>query len=137
MAYMTTRQDANGGTRDVVRLATDHLLHPALSHLTGSDVVLSGRKTDGTPYRDRSLRNVSFLPARTGRVLVVGMDSDAGGVRSFDLVLVDRIEAITPAGERIEAHVSPRVPTRPSEQDDRSPVGPDLRITQTHGGDPW
>lgn len=70
--------------RGPLHVATDHMLHPLLSALTGSDVTLTGRKLDGTPYAGRHLTNVSFVPVG-GSVHVVGMDPDSHGVRRFDL----------------------------------------------------
>jgi hypothetical protein len=83
MVTMTTTKEVTSAAR-VVHLATDHLIHPLLSALTGSDVTLTGRKLDGTPYAGRHLTNVSFVPVG-GSVHVVGMDPDSHGVRRFDL----------------------------------------------------
>lgn len=69
---------------------TDHMLDSALSALSGSDVRLTGTKSDGTTFRHRPLTNVSFVP-RSGSVFVIGMDPEAKAVRQFDL---NRIEAI-------------------------------------------
>lgn len=74
-----------------IHLATDHLIEPTLSHLTGSSIEISGLKVDGRPYSDRLLQNVSFVPARGGRVLVQGLDPQSGGVRQFDLSGVRRM----------------------------------------------
>lgn len=72
--------------------ATDHLLEPTLSALSGSDVVLSGIKSDGTRFSSRTLTNVSFVP-RGQAVFAIGMDPSVGGIRQFDLARVDRLES--------------------------------------------
>lgn len=70
--------------------STDYGLHPVLSSLSGSDVVLSGTKADGTHFSDRRLSNVSLVP-RDGRVFVIGMEPGRG-IRQFDMGRVVRLE---------------------------------------------
>jgi len=91
------------GLRSTLHLATDRMLHPLLSALTGSDVTLTGTRLDGTPYANRRLTNVSFLPVG-GTVHVVGMDPDSHGVRRFDLGRADLMETAEGplAGEAIK-----------------------------------
>lgn len=76
-----------------LHLATDHLLEPTLSVLSGSDVVLSGTKSDGTAFSGRTLANVSFRPSGHGAIHVIGMDPEAGGLafeRGEVLAMLDR-----------------------------------------------
>lgn len=94
MDIMTTAKASSpeGVVPGALHLATDHLLEPTLSALSGSDVTLSGTKADGTPFRTRTLTNVSFRPNGTSGVHVIGMEPGVG-IRQFDLGRIDRMES--------------------------------------------
>lgn len=80
-------------TKQPIPLAHDESLEPLLSAMTGSDVVLTGRKVSGEAYEGRELRNVSFVP-RGGGVYVIGLDPSVNGVRNFPLVGVTEMTVV-------------------------------------------
>ena len=58
--------------------------------LRGCDVLVSGSTIDGTPFKERSLHNVSVTRTRFGDQLLSGVDPERGsdggkGIRSFRL----------------------------------------------------
>lgn len=69
---------------------TDYGIEPLLSALSGSDVTLRGTKIDGTQFEGRLLSNVSFVP-RGERVFVLGLDSQSGKVRQFDMSRLEEL----------------------------------------------
>lgn len=87
--------DPNDFAIEVTPAATRRHITEELDGLTAKDVFLSGRKKDGTVYRNRRLDNISFRRTAKGSVVVEGYDPAANGVRTFDLAdLVDIRERI-------------------------------------------
>jgi hypothetical protein len=64
--------------------ATDRHIRPELSAATGRDIVISGKKSDGTEFKGRVLENVSFEVTSKG-IVVRGFSPESRGVRSFNL----------------------------------------------------
>jgi len=81
--------------------ATDHGLHPVLSGMTGADLVIGGRKAGGDVFVGRRLVNASFVPTRSAprRIMAIGMDPEASGIRQFDLGGLSSIEWVSQDGE--------------------------------------
>jgi hypothetical protein len=86
-----------------VPLATDHLLHPTLSALSGSTVEVTGVKADGkTGYVERRLENVSYKRV-SGDVFVIGFDPQANGVRQFPLTGISLMRVTYPITQEISS----------------------------------
>ncbi len=65
--------------------------------LKGTDVVISGRKKDGTQYRNRRLENITFKNKKTGWH-VEGWCPVAKAVRGFEVALIERMD-VAPGAE--------------------------------------
>lgn len=76
-----------------IPLAHDEHLEPLLSEMTGSEVMISGRKVSGEVYEARTLSNVSFVSQRGG-VYVIGMDTAKNQVRNFPLAGVTEMTVV-------------------------------------------
>lgn len=78
----------------IISLATDYLLEPTLSQLTGSSVELDGTKASGEQYEARGLSNISIRPSADGSLSVIGMDHASGGIRTFRMDRVTRLHVV-------------------------------------------
>lgn len=76
-----------------IPLSHDDGLEPFLSAMTGSDVVMTGRKVSGEAYEGRELRNISFV-TRAGGVYIIGLDPNVNDVRNFPLVGVTEMTVV-------------------------------------------
>lgn len=77
--------------------------------LRGVNVVITGRKVDGTPYRGRHLENISFKQRKSGWV-VEGWCPVAKAVRCFEIGLItEMVLAEAPSQKIVTADESKSV----------------------------